>query len=389
MMKFTTFGESHGKMIGVVVEGLPSGLEISHKEIDADLCRRQSGYGRGARMAIESGESLCEIVSGLRWGKTTGAPVTVLIPNRDWQNNKKLLSPLASDADKKPHLTLPRPGHADLAGAIKYNLADITDVLERASARETAARTAAGAIFKKYISLAGVKIFSWVEAIGNIFARPSTYEGKSPSSVFIAAEKSVLRTPDIQSEKKMCALIDDARKSGDTLGGIFRVVATGVPVGLGSYVRWEDRLDGRLAAALMSIQAIKGVEIGAGFDGCVSLTGSRFEDEIFYDKKSRRFFRRTNRAGGIEGGISNGEDIVARCAMKPIPTVQGKPLATVDISNMKPARAPAIRSDITAVPAASVVAEAMTAFVLAYAIKEKFGGDSVKEFLDNFRTHNR
>lgn len=386
MMKFTTFGESHGKFIGVVVEGLPAGLGLTEKEIEQDLRRRQLGYGRGARMKIESGEKLCEIVSGVRWGKTTGAPVTVIIPNRDWKNNQKLLSVSSEDAQKAPRLTRPRPGHADLAGALKYDLKDITDVLERASARETASRVAAGAIFKKYLSLAGVKVFSWVEAIGSVSARPSTYEGKNPASVFELAEKSILRTPDFAAEKKMREVIDKAARAGDTAGGVFRVVAHNVPVGLGSYASWEERLDGRLAGALMSIQAIKGVEIGAGFAGCVSLEGSRFQDEIYFSNKDKKFFRKTNNAGGIEGGISNGEDIILRCAMKPIPTIVGKPLTTVDISRdkIKSACAPAIRSDTCAVPAAAVVAEAMTAYVLALAMRERFGADSVKGFLYNF-----
>jgi len=390
-MKFTTFGESHGKFIGVVVEGVPAGLEISPTEIDRELKRRQVGYGRGARMKIESGENLCEIVSGVRWGKTTGAPITILIPNKDWLNNRKLLSVLSSDKEK-PHLTRPRPGHADLAGFLKYNLEDITDVLERASARETAARAAAGAVFKKYLTLTGIEIFSWVESIGNVSISDSSYKSKDPADVFARAEKSDLRTPDPVAAKEMRALIDKAAKKGDTLGGVFRVVATKVPVGLGSYVSWEERLDGRLAAALMSIQAIKGVEIGAGFEGCISLMGSKFQDEIFYSPKNKKFFRKTNNAGGIEGGISNGEDVVIRCAMKPIPTIIGEPLSTVEfLSNGKitAAKAPAIRSDVCAVPAAAVVAEAMTAFVLASAVRDRFGGDNVKDFLHNFSRNSK
>ncbi len=390
-MKFTTFGESHGKFIGVVVEGVPAGLEISPTEIDRELKRRQVGYGRGARMKIESGENLCEVVSGVRWGKTTGAPITILIPNKDWLNNRKLLSVLSSDKEK-PHLTRPRPGHADLAGFLKYNLEDITDVLERASARETAARTAAGAVFKKYLTLTGIKIFSWVESIGNVSISDSSYKSKDPADVFARAEKSDLRTPDPVAAKEMRALIDKAAKKGDTLGGVFRVVATKVPVGLGSYASWEERLDGRLASALMSIQAIKGVEIGAGFEGCVSLMGSKFQDEIFYSPKNKKFFRQTNNAGGIEGGISNGEDIVVRCAMKPIPTIVGEPLSTIEFlpnGRISPAKAPAIRSDVCAVPAAAVVAEAMTAFVLASAVRDRFGGDNIKDFFHNFRRNSK
>lgn len=376
MIDFATFGESHGQLVGVIVEGLPAGLEISPEEIDAELSRRQSGYGRGARMAVE--KDTAEIVSGVRWGKTIGSPVCVLVKNRDWENNRRLLSVDKKSADAALKLLRPRPGHADLAGLLKYRFDDITDVLERSSARETAARVVAGAFFKKYLALAGIAIYSWVEEIGGIkVSAPKS----SAAKIFEAAKKSPLSAPDVAASAKMAAAIDVARRAGDTLGGVFAVAAVGAPVGLGSYVSWKERLDGRLAAALMSIQAIKGVEIGAGFQGA-SLPGSKVHDEIFYSK-SVGYTRKTNNAGGLEGGMTNGQDIKIRCAMKPIPSL-AKPLASVDISTKKPSSAAAVRSDVCAVPAAAVVGEAMTAYVLAVAVRDKFGGDSVAEFTDIF-----
>ncbi|MDI6756696.1 MAG: chorismate synthase [Endomicrobiia bacterium] len=374
---FATFGESHGKVVGVIIEGLPAGLEISTEDLDAELSRRQSGYGRGARMTVE--KDTAEIVSGVRWGKTIGSPVCVLVKNRDWENNRRLLSVDKKSADAALKILRPRPGHADLAGLLKYRFDDITDVLERSSARETASRVVAGAFFKKYLALAGIAIYSWVEEIGGVKA---DIPPLAAAKVFAAAKSSPVSSPDVAASAKMAAAIDVARKTGDTLGGVFAVAAVGSPVGLGSYVSWKERLDARLAAALMSVQAIKGVEIGAGFQAA-SLPGSKVHDEIFYSK-SVGYTRKTNNAGGLEGGTTNGQDIKIRCAMKPIPSL-AKPLASVDISTKKPSSAAPVRSDVCAVPAAAVVGEAMTAYVLAVAVRDKFGGDSVAEFTENFK----
>ncbi|PKN00686.1 MAG: chorismate synthase [Elusimicrobia bacterium HGW-Elusimicrobia-1] len=381
MMDFATFGESHGKVIGVVVEGLPAGLEISVDGINAELSRRQSGYGRGARMAME--KDTAEIVSGVRWGRTIGSPVCVLIKNRDWDNNRRLMSVDKISGASSMRLLRPRPGHADLAGLMKYRFDDVTDVLERSSARETAARVAAGALFKKFLSVAGIGVYSWVEEIGGVKADVPSAPALKISEL---AKKNTLSIPDAAAFSRMAALIDSAKKSGDTVGGVFAVAVSGTPAGLGGYVSWKERLDGKLAAALMSIQAIKGVEIGAGFRAA-STSGSKVHDEIFYSKTAG-YFRKTNNAGGLEGGVTNGGEIRARCAMKPIPSLT-KPLASVDIATKKPSPAAAVRSDVCAVPAAAVVGEAMTAFVIAAAVRDKFGGDSVSEFLDNLRSSSR
>lgn len=378
---FATFGESHGKVIGVVVEGLPAGLAISVDGVNAELSRRQSGYGRGARMAME--KDTAEIVSGVRWGMTIGSPVCVLIKNRDWENNRRMMSVEKISGAHSMRLLRPRPGHADLAGLMKYRLEDVTDVLERSSARETAARVAAGALFKKFLSVAGIGVYSWVEEIGGVKADVPSAPALKISAL---AKKNTLSTPDSAAFSRMSALIDSAKKSGDTVGGVFAVAVSGTPAGLGSYVSWKERLDGKLAAALMSIQAIKGVEIGAGFRAA-STNGSKVHDEIFYSKTAG-YFRKTNNAGGLEGGVTNGGEIRARCAMKPIPSLM-KPLASVDIATKKPSPAAAVRSDVCAVPAAAVVGEAMTAFVIASAVRDKFGGDSVSEFLDNIRSSSR
>lgn len=399
-MNFTTFGESHGKAVGVIVEGLPAGLKVKSDEINHELSRRQKGYGRGGRMSVEKDE--VRIISGVRWGETIGSPVCLLIENRDWRNNEAKMSVDGKLRDKKLYLTKPRPGHADLAGLLKYGRQDITDILERSSARETAARVAAGSLFKKYLAEFNMKIFSWVIEIGGV--KLSSVHQAPPEKMFAAAEKSQIRVPNPSAEAAMIKKIDAAKNSGDTVGGVFSVVATGVPVGLGSYAAWHERLDGKIAAAMMSIPAIKGVEIGAGF-GVGRLYGSEVHDEIFYGNprghmwssaaarhsgasESNRYYRKTNNAGGIEGGISNGENIVVNCAMKPIPTLM-KPLKSVDIVTKKAAVAATVRSDVCAVPAASVVAEAMLAFVLAASFREKFGGDSISETKNNFESYRK
>lgn len=381
MINFSTFGESHGRAIGVVVEGLPAGLKVDIEKINEELSRRQRGYGRGMRMQIEKDEA--EIISGVRWGETIGAPVCILIKNKDWINNRTKLSPKANFRDRKLYLTKPRPGHADLAGVLKYERSDITDILERSSARETAARVAAGALFKTFLSELDIKIYSWVREIGGISVRDST---STPEKLFTLAEKSLLRVYERNAEKKMLKKIEKAKKSGDTLGGAFTVVATGVPVGLGSYVTWRDRLDGQIAQAMMSIPAIKGVEIGLGFE-VAKLYGSQVHDEIFYNAKNK-FYRKSNNAGGIEGGISNGEEIVVNCAMKPIPTLM-KPLKSVDIITKKQTVAEAIRSDVCAVPSAAVVGESMLAYVIAKNVKDKFGGDAMRELKSNYTNYKK
>ncbi len=381
MISFSTFGESHGKAVGVVIEGIPAGLKVKSEEIDLELSRRQKGYGRGERMAIEYDRS--QIISGVRWGETIGAPLCLLIKNNDWKNNVSTLSSEEKYKAQKLFITSPRPGHADLSGILKYDRDDITDVLERSSARETAARVAAGALFKNLLYEFGIKIYSWVDEIGGIVA---PLIAKEPVKIFALAEKSPLRVFDRKTEEWMIKKITHARKSGDTLGGAFTVVAVDVPVGLGSYSNWESRLGGKIAGAMMSIQAIKGIEIGLGFKAS-SLHGSDVHDEIFYNSK-KGYYRKTNNAGGIEGGISNGEDIVVRCAMKPIPTLMS-PLKTVDIKTKKQVAAAAIRSDVCAVPSASVVGESMLAYVIAAAAKEKFGGDSMNEMRANFKNYKK
>ena len=343
MLRYLTAGESHGPCLTAILEGMPAGLRINKTEINRELARRQSGYGRGERMQIE--HDTVQITSGLRMGLTLGSPITMIIENKDWQNWKN-----------EPPITNPRPGHADLAGIMKYNHLDIRNILERSSARETAARVAVGAVAKRLLDKFGIEIISHVCEIGGVD----------------------------ESEELMKEKIDQAKKNGDSLGGIFEVTVKGVPVGLGSHVHWDRKLDGRLAQCLMSIQGIKGVEIGLGF-AASKKTGSEVHDEITYDYNFRR---KTNNAGGIEGGISNGEDIVIRGAMKPIPTLKNA-LNSVDIITKKPVKAKVERSDVCVVYAASVVGEAVAAFEIANAMCEKFGGDSIKEMKRNCNSYIR
>ncbi len=394
-LRYLTSGESHGKALLCIIDGICSGLSISKEDINKDLLRRQKGYGRGSRMKIESDS--VQILSGARWGKTIGSPITLLIENKDWQNWKDIMSPELRDSrlrtpDSGLSVTRPRPGHADLAGAIKYNTHDIRNVLERSSARETAARVAVGAVAKKFLSEFNIKVISYVTGIGGIKIqtadyRPQTTDIKKLLSLFEKAEKSPIRCPDKIAEKKIINKINTAIKKGDSLGGIFEVVATGVPVGLGSYSQGDRRLNARLAYALMGIQAIKGVEIGLGFEMSGKF-GSEVMDEIFYSSSrftvhGSQFYRKTNNAGGIEGGISNGMPIVLRAAMKPIPTLR-TPLSSVDIISKKSFNAAYERSDVCAVPAASVIGEAVAAFVIADSFLEKFGGDSIDEIKRNY-----
>jgi len=377
MLRFLTSGESHGKSVQAILDGIPAGLKLSRQQIDSELAARQMGYGRGGRMKIE--RDSVEVVSGLRGGVTIGSPITLLIANKDWKNWQDAMDPWkVKDASRKAAVTRPRPGHADLAGALKYAHTDVRNVLERASARETAARVAVGAVCKAVVEEFGIELVGHVVALGGVKERTARIGVQRIREV---SEKSALRCADREAERKMIEAIDRAKEIGDSLGGIVEVRATGVPVGLGSYSQWDRKLESRLAAAVMSIQAIKGVEIGLGF-AAAARRGSQVHDEILYSKK-RGFHRNTNRAGGIEGGVSNGEDIVLKAAMKPIPTLR-QPLSSVDLVTKERFDASVERSDVVAVPAASVVAGAAVAFVLADAMLEKFGGDSIAETRGNY-----
>ena len=364
MLRYLTGGESHGRCVTAIVDGLPSGLAMNKDDIDAELSRRMFGYGRGKRMSIESDHS--EILSGLRKGVTIGSPIAILINNRD------------HSIDSLPVILEPRPGHADLAGILKYGSKDARDILERASARETAARVGIGAISKILLKEFGISVLSHVIQIGRVSA---VTEGMGFGRIHEMAGKSPVRCADPVSSKLMCKEIDNAKADGDTLGGIFEVVIKGVPAGLGSHVQWDRKIDAKLAMAMMSIQAIKGVSFGAGFD-ISPLRGSEVHDEIFYEKQ-RGFFRRTNSAGGFEGGMTNGENLVIRAAMKPIATLR-RPLASVNIRTKKKVLATVERSDVCAVPSAGVVGEAVAAIEIANALIEKIGGDSIREMRRNF-----
>lgn len=391
-LRFFTSGESHGKALTGIIEGLPSNLSLTSAIVDAELKRRQSGFGRGGRMKIETDHA--DIISGVRWGKTLGSPITLLIENRDHKNWIEGMSAEADSEGSIPAVTKPRPGHADLAGTIKYNQHDIRNILERSSARETAARVALGAVAKKFLLEVGIKIGSYVTRIGSQQSAVRSHLLKEEDLFEISgeAEKSPVRCPEKNISQKMVALIENAIKEGNSLGGIFEVFVTGVPAGLGSHIQWDKKLDGRLAQALMSIQAIKGVDIGLGFE-MAGHPGSEVMDEIYYkgtrgkgQGASVGFYRMTNNAGGIEGGMTNGMPIIIRAAMKPIPTLK-KALSSVDILTKEPFAAAYERSDTCAVPAASIVGEAMTALILAEAFLDKFGGDSMEEVKSNHASY--
>ena len=378
MLRFTTAGESHGPALVSILEGIPAGLPLLGADVDAELARRQQGYGRGRRMQIE--RDTVRFLSGVRAGETIGSPIAMLIENRDWKNWQEIMDPAQHEGDPSPRkraVTRPRPGHADLTGMLKYDRADARDILERASARETTARVAAGSICRMLLRTVGVAIGSHLVHLGGIDAVvPETL----PDDLNAAADRSSLRTLDAESEARMIERIDAAKRAGDTLGGICEVVCTGLPVGLGSHVAWDRKLDGRIGRAMLSIPAVKGVEIGLGFEAA-RRPGSAVHDEIEGDDSrsgTGRVRRRTNRAGGLEGGMTTGEPLVVRVAMKPISTLM-RPLATVDVATGEAASAVAERSDVTAVPAMGVIAEAMLAFVLADALLEKVGGDSLGE----------
>ncbi len=369
MFRFLTAGESHGKGLVAIAEGIPAGLSVNETYIAGDLRRRQGGYGRGGRMRIE--EDHAEIISGVRHGFTIGSPISLLIRNRDWENWQGTMSVAEADKDIEK-VTRLRPGHADLAGIAKYNFDDIRPVLERASARETAARVAVGAIARRFLEEFQVEIHSHVTSIGGICADTSGHID------WEKVESSPVRCSDSESEKGMMAAIDEAKEAGDSLGGTFEVVAIGVPVGLGSHIQWDRRIDGMIARAIMSIQAVKGVEIGDGF-AIADQAGSMAHDEIRPGLK-----RPTNWAGGIEGGMTNGEPIVAQAAVKPIATI-ANPLSSVDIATGESVEAHVERADVCVVPAAGVIGEAMLAIVLAGELLEKFGGDHMEETLRNYR----
>jgi chorismate synthase len=380
MVRFLTAGESHGRALIVILEGIPAGLPIDLDRITADLKRRQGGYGRGRRMAIES--DAADILSGVRAGETIGGPIAMMIENRDWVNWQQTMytgpepAPDARGARRAP-VTRPRPGHADLAGVAKYGRDDVRDILERASARETAARVAAGAVARQLLAQAGIRIASHVFAIGDV--RLPEHQVVSFDQAAALPDDSPVRCVDEGAAAGMIAAIDRAKAAGDTMGGAFEVIATGVPIGLGSYVQWDRKLDGRLAQALMSIPAIKAVGIGIGPEAAAR-PGSRVHDEIVLDPDGQTLpvARPTNNAGGLEGGVTNGQDLRVSAWMKPIATLM-KPLRSVDLTTLTESGAAIERSDVCAVPAAAVVGEAMVALTLADAVMEKFGGDSVEE----------
>lgn len=377
MLRFLTAGESHGQGLIGILDGYPAGIKIFVEDINKDLVRRQVGYGRGNRMQIENDKA--EILSGVRWGRSLGSPISLLIKNKDWLNWEKAMSISFEYEDSVSPVTKPRPGHADLTGLIKYDHKDIRNILERASARETAIRVAIGAVCKLLLKEFNIKIISHVTAIGGISINRMRLK---TDEIQEKAELSLLRCADKDAEKKMIKRIDSAKRNGDSFGGVFEIIITNPPIGLGSHTQWDRKINARLSNAIMSIQAIKGVEIGLGFEAAKRF-GSGVHDEIFYDKKSKRFYRKTNNAGGIEGGMTNGEEIIIRAAMKPIPTLI-KPLRSVDVLTKKPFKASVERSDVCAVPAAGVVGEAVIAFEIANAMIEKFGGDSLSEMKRNY-----
>ncbi|MFQ3574372.1 MAG: chorismate synthase [Thermodesulfovibrionales bacterium] len=380
-IRFLTAGESHGKGLTCIIEGIPSGLDLKAEDINKDLSRRQKGHGRGGRMKIEHDKA--EIMSGVRWGKTIGSPIALLIYNKDWVNWGDAMSVDADKFGSIPIVTRPRPGHADLTGILKYNRQDIRDILERASARETAMRVAGGAVAKAFLRHFNISVYSMVLSIGDVSIDDRfIYDPDTDfDELFKMAESSPVRCPDVKASERMVNLIDNTSKNGDTLGGVFAVVVTGVPYGLGSHIQWDLRLDARLAYSVMGIQAIKSVEIGKGVAMSMS-PGSEVMDEIHYIKP-KGYFRKTNFLGGIEGGISNGMPLVVRAGMKPIPTLK-KPLKSIDIQTKEMVEASYERSDVCAVPAAAVIGEAMVSLTLVDAFLEKFGGDSMEETRRNY-----
>jgi chorismate synthase len=376
MLRFFTAGESHGPCLTAIVEGVPAGIPVDVTTINHDLARRQQGYGRGGRMKIEKDE--VKIHSGVRWGESLGSPITLVVENRDWKNWEKRMSPFAEDRDDKLAVTRPRPGHADLAGVQKYNHKDVRNILERASARETTARVAVGGLAKCVLRPFNIRVMGYVAEIGGVIA---DHKQLTAEEIFARAEVSPVRMADTAAEEQIVSLIDQCKKQGDTLGGVVEVVAIGLPPGLGSYVHWDRKLDGRLGHALLSLQAAKGVEVGLGF-GTARLPGSQVHDEISFDPQ-RRFVRHSNNSGGTEGGMSTGEPLRVRVAFKPLSTLM-RPLHSVDIVSKEPVEATIERSDVCAIPAAAVIAESVVALVVAQALVEKFAGDSLVEMKRNY-----
>lgn len=380
MLRFETAGESHGECLVATLTGLPAGIPVQVEYVDRQLWRRQQGYGRGGRMKIETDRA--RIVSGIRHSHTIGSPIAILIENKDWKNWTGTLPVETKEAEpgKEKPVNRPRPGHADLAGAIKYNFPEARYVLERASARETAARVAAGSLAKIFLKQFGIEVLSHVIRVGPVrLKRQAAWEEIVALS---EREEVLLGCVDPETEARMKEAVDHAYRTGDTVGGIFEVVAHGLPPGLGSHITWDTRLDGRLAQAIVSIQAVKGAEIGSAEEGAEAY-GSAVQDTIHYDKPGREFQRGSNRAGGLEGGITNGQDVVVRGFLKPISTLR-RPLESVDLPTREPALAAYERSDVAVVPAAGVIGEAMAGLVLAQAFLEKFGGDSLLETKRNF-----
>ena len=378
MLRFETAGESHGECLVATLAGLPAGIPVSLEAVNRELWRRQQGYGRGGRMKIETDRA--EIVAGVRHSHTIGSPVAIIIQNKDWKNWTEALPVENGAEEKRKPVTRPRPGHADLAGVIKYNFQDARYILERASARETTARVAVGALAKALLGQFGIGVLSHVIAVGSArLERTACWE----ELVALASRDEVLLgCVDPEAEKRMKEVVDHAYRTGDTVGGVFEVIAHNVPPGLGSHTTWDSRLDGRLAQAIVSMQAVKGVEIGFAEEGAASF-GSKVQDTIHYDREERHFTRGANRAGGLEGGMTNGQDLLVRGFLKPISTLR-RPLESVDLKTREAALAAYERSDVCVVPAAGVIGEAMVAIVLAQAFVEKFGGDSLTETLRNF-----
>lgn len=382
MFRFSTAGESHGEALVATVSGMPAGVPVDQEFVDRELWRRQQGYGRGGRMKIERDRA--RFLSGVRHGNTIGSPIAILIENRDWKNWQDALPVEAGDPEKHKRVASPRPGHADLAGALKYNFPEARYVLERASARESAARVAAGAVAKCLLRALGIDVLSHVVAVGG--ATLGDVEVPFERLRELAAKDDVLlNCADDDTEERMKAEVDTVLRTGDTVGGTFEVVSNGVPPGLGTYANWDERLDTKLAAAVMSLQAVKAVEIGSGVTSASS-PGSKVHDEIGYRERGERFTgftRRSNHAGGIEGGVSNGEQVIVRGYLKPISTLR-RPLGSVDFATREPVKAAYERSDVCVVPAAGVAGEAMVALVLAQCVLEKFGGDSMTELKRNY-----
>lgn len=391
MLKYLTAGESHGPQLTTIIDGLPAGLQIDRDKLNFQLARRQKGYGRGGRMKIEKDQA--EVVSGLRHGLTLGSPLTIVIRNLDWANWTKIMDPFEpppADLNLKEErltyeTTAPRPGHADLSGAIKFNQRDMRNVLERASARETAARVAVGSLARQFMEHFGIKFASHVVAIGDI-ALPDEFELPAIDQLISRTEESEVRCIDPDTEQAMIAAIKEAKKKRDSLGGIVETIIAGLPAGLGGYSQWSDRLDGRLAGAMMAVHSVKGVEIGRGFESSRKV-GSAVHDEIFFDPKGdpkkKKFFRKTNNAGGLEGGMTNGEHLIIRVANKPISTLN-QPLRTVDVKTKESAEAMVERTDNCVVPPLAVVCEAVAALVLADSFMHKFGADNMAEIERNF-----